>query len=247
MPRSFLALGNFYQTIGLAEIQDSVSLKQSLPTERDRFYFDNALATMQQHFRQSEKPLFIYIETMTAHSPYNNPLFPQERLNVGDPGNAAEINEYLRRVSMDKEDGDYFLSELKRRFPEEPFLVIRFGDHQPRITRDLLRATLINSMGVITLKAGIGATDDVSKGFTTYYSLNAVNFEPPPLPSYEILDVPFLQTIILDAAGLPLSEAQQERKRLMMVCEGLYFECKDSSEILTFHRRLINSGIVTLH
>jgi hypothetical protein len=68
-----------------------------------------------------------------------------------------------------------------------------------------------------------------------------VNYSLPPLPDYDVLDVPFLQTVILDAAGLPLTPAQQERKRLMAVCAGRYFGCND---ILAFHRRLIDSGIV---
>jgi hypothetical protein len=37
---------------------------------------------------------------------------------------------------------------------------------------------------------------------------------------------------------------QRERERLMVACEGRYFGCQPSSEILAFHRRLINSGFV---
>jgi hypothetical protein len=34
------------------------------------------------------------------------------------------------------------------------------------------------------------------------------------LPKYDVLDVAFLQTVLLDAAGLPLTPAQQERTGL---------------------------------
>jgi hypothetical protein len=74
--------------------------------------------------------------------------------------------------------------------------------------------------------------------------LTAYNYSPPPLPDYDVLDVAYLGTVMLEAAGLPLSEAQRERKRLMAVCEGRYFGCEPRSEILAFHRRLINSGLV---
>jgi hypothetical protein len=48
---------------------------------------------------------------------------------------------------------------------------------------------------------------------------------------------------MLKAAGLPLSASQQERQ-LMLACEGRYFGCEPRSQILAFHRRLINSGFV---
>ena len=61
---------------------------------------------------------------------------------------------------------------------------------------------------------------------------------------YDPLDVAYLGTAMLEVAGLPLSAVQRERERLMVACEGRYSGCQPSSEILAFHRRLINSGIV---
>ena len=58
------------------------------------------------------------------------------------------------------------------------------------------------------------------------------------------LDIAYLGTVMLEVAGLPLSAAQRERKRLMMACQGRYFGCEPRSKILAFHRRLINSGLV---
>jgi hypothetical protein len=70
------------------------------------------------------------------------------------------------------------------------------------------------------------------------------NYSLPPLPGYDPIDVAYLGTVMLEVARLPLSAAQRERKRLMVACEGRYFGCQPSSEILAFHRRLINSGFV---
>ena len=64
---------------------------------------------------------------------------------------------------------------------------------------------------------------------------------PPPLPNVETLDVPYLPSVILVAAGLPLSDVARERLRLMMHCDGRYHGC---SEIPRFHRRLIDAHIV---
>ena len=47
---------------------------------------------------------------------------------------------------------------------------------------------------------------------------------------------------MLDLAGLPLSDSHRERKRLMELCKGRYYSCKEREEILAFHRRLIDFG-----
>ena len=66
----------------------------------------------------------------------------------------------------------------------------------------------------------------------------------PALPQFETLDVPYLGTVILDLAGLPLSDSHRERKRLMELCKGRYHGCAQREEILVFHRRLIDSGVM---
>lgn len=79
---------------------------------------------------------------------------------------------------------------------------------------------------------------------TTYYAIDAVRYQPPGLPALDYLDVPYLGTMVLDAARLPLSDAYRERKRLMLLCNGRYRDCPLQDEILTFQRRLIDSGLV---
>ena len=56
--------------------------------------------------------------------------------------------------------------------------------------------------------------------------------------------MPYLGLVVLEAAGLPLSESYQERKRLMQLCGGRYATCAKRDEILAFHRRLIDSGLL---
>ena len=41
------------------------------------------------------------------------------------------VDEYLRRQAMSAQDYAGFLTRLRRQFPDESFLLIRFGDHQP--------------------------------------------------------------------------------------------------------------------
>jgi hypothetical protein len=56
--------------------------------------------------------------------------------------------------------------------------------------------------------------------------------------------VPYLGAVILQQAGLPLSEPYKERLRLMEVCHGVYHGCSRRNEILGFHRRLIESNLI---
>ena len=48
-----------------------------------------------------------------------------------DLGNEPEVDEYIRRQTMSAHDYKEFIARLKRDFPDESFLVVRFGDHQP--------------------------------------------------------------------------------------------------------------------
>jgi hypothetical protein len=174
---------------------------------------------------------------MASHGPYDSAYMPEVNVPGGGPGTSAEMSEYLRRAAMASLDRDFFMEEIKRRFPDEPILVVRYGDHQPSATRDLIN----DVWGDDSPDVG----PDGSPGpFITFYAAAGHNFPVPPLPEYDPLDVAYLGTVILEASGLPLSAPQRERKRLMMVCAGRYSRCKPPSEILTFHRRLINSGLV---
>jgi hypothetical protein len=116
-------------------------------------------------------------------------------------------------------------------------LVTRYGDHQPSATHDL-----VNDVW------GDDSPDVGSSGapgpFITFYAMEGLNYPVPPLPDFDPLDIAYLGTVLLEAAGLPLSGVQRERKRLMGVCAGRYSGCEPRSQIMAFHRRLINSGFV---
>jgi hypothetical protein len=162
---------------------------------------------------------------------------PEENVPAGGPGTSAEMSEYLRRAAMAKRDGDLLMDEIKRRFPREPILVVRYGDHQPSATRDLINGEWGDESP--EFREGMAPSP-----YITFYAMAGQNYPVPPLPGYDLLDIAYLGTVMLEAAGLPLSEAQRERKRLMAACQGRYFGCEPRSEILAFHRRLINSGLV---
>ena len=194
MLRNFVSNDRFYASIGLKEIFDMKSQGAKTTQERDRFYYGNALAEMERHFKASRQPMFTYIQTMSAHWPYDYTYEPEVDVPGGAPGTNPEMHEYLRRVSMAKMDLDYLLGELRRRFPRERFLIVHYGDHHPMATRTLLGFDNDTEAEDVTL-------DPESIGFITYYAARGINYRVPALPQYETLDVAYLGTVILDLAG----------------------------------------------
>ena len=237
MLKNFVSNDRFYNSIGLREIFDLQAQGAKSARERDRFYYGNAMAEMARHFAKSGKPIFTYIQTMSAHWPYDYTYEPELQVPGGGPGVEPEMHEYLRRVSIAKMDYDYLLSELRSRFPTERFLIVHYGDHHPTATRTLLGYSQDTQAEDVIL-------DDQSIGFITYYAVQGINYRVPPMPQYTTLDVPYLGTVMLDLAGLPLSDSHRERKRLMELCRGRDHSCPLREQILLFHRRLIDSGVM---
>ena len=130
-------------------------------------------------------------------------------------------------------------SELAKRFPNERFLIVHYGDHQPTSTW-----SLISEADRTAIRSKDRNLTKDSAAYLTYYAVDGINYDVPPLPDIATLDVPYVGTVLLEAAGLPLSPAYQERKRLMQACNGRYNGCDKPNEILSFHRRLIDSGLM---
>jgi hypothetical protein len=229
---NFLSHDKFYRSIGFDQLFDQDAQGLSSIHERDRVYFENALAAIDRHLRASSAPFFVYVQTMTAHGPYSFKYLPDEDVPGGGPGTSREMSEYLRRAAIVQRDGEWLMEELKRRFPEQRILIVRFGDHHPTATSGLLASDARDG------------SSPISSRFTTFYAIKGHNLVVPTLPGYDAIDVPYLGNIILEAAGLPLSEAQTHRRALMQACAGKYFGCERRDEILAFHRRLIQSDLV---
>jgi len=61
MLKNFVSNDRFYASIGLREIFDLKAQKAKTAQERDRFYYNNAMAEMERHFKASKRPLFTFI------------------------------------------------------------------------------------------------------------------------------------------------------------------------------------------
>ena len=237
MLKTFISSAAFYTSIGIKEIFDAKDQQAPTSFERDRFYFGNALNALESHVAASKAPLFTFIETMATHWPYHVTFFPDEKVPGGGEGVDAEMNEFLRRLWLSKTDLEDFRAKLASRFPKERFLIVHYGDHHPVATRRLL------GFGPELEAEDVDLPPD-SPGFITYFAMQGVNFTPRALPTIDPIDVAYLPALIIYAAGLPLPDSYAERLRLMKDCGGRYYDCADRNEVLDFHRRLTDAGLL---
>lgn len=237
--KGFFGSARFFETAGLTQIYDARAQKAASAAERDSFYYANMLAEIGRRVERGEGPLFVYLQTMSAHWPYDVTYWPERDVPGGGPGTHREMHEYLRRLAMAKQDYDALLKDLAARFPGERFLVVHYGDHQPLATRFFFG---FDGEEIEEINRRL---PDASPAFVTYFAVDAVNHAPPALPDVNVLDSAYLGAVILEQAQLPLPDSWRERARLMRACDGAYALCADRGAILRFHRRLIESGIVS--
>lgn len=243
MLSTFVAAGPFYKSIGFQDFFDSKAQDAKSYKERDAFYYGNFVKYLDESLTNSKRRVFAYVSTNATHHPYTSAIEPELDVHQNDPENSPEMNEYLRRMLIAKMDYDAFVKTLAERFPGEKFVIVRYGDHQPMVTRDILE------MRQIHMAANADPSFDIaqSEKFATYYTVDAIGMVPPPLPDFEILEVPYLSTVITTAAGLPPTEDYIARLVLMHHCRGLYYSCADKRTVLDFHRRLVDAGMVDIN
>ena len=104
----------------------------------DQFYYDQALKVFAREQPQ-QSPVFMFVYLTANHFPWTD-VYRPDLTPAGwtPPGNTAEVDEYIRRQAMTANDYREFTERLKRDYPDESFLVLRFGDHQPAISQKLL-------------------------------------------------------------------------------------------------------------
>jgi Sulfatase len=234
----FLGASSYYKGVGIADFVDGKALGSHV-FEPDRFYFDAAQRMIERDRRLG--PMFIYVYLTANHFTWDYQFHP-ELTPAGwrDPGNAMpEVNEYLRRQAMSERDYAGFLAGLKRNFPGEEFLIVRYGDHQPDFAKLLIDPTIdVWELGERLLRFD-------PRYFATYYAIDAINFTPPALGSaLDVLDAPYLPLIVQEAAGVPLDPSFAEQKRILERCAGLFYGCADGAEARRFNRALIEAGLI---
>ena len=233
---AFMSARSFQTTTGIERFYDAHDLGAK-DVEPDSFFYDSALKLMPQ--RSSHKPFFMFVYLAANHFPWETRFRPELTPAWRAPGNMPVVDEYLRRQAMSAADYKSFIVQLKKQFAGEPFLIVRYGDHQPEFSPHLLDPALD--------EAGIGAKLESydPRYYATYYAIDAVNFEPVKSPAVmDTIDAPYLPLVIQEAAGIPLDPSFAEQKEIMMRCKGLFYACKNGAEARRFNRLLIEAGLI---
>jgi hypothetical protein len=233
---AFMGARGFQTTTGIQRFYDARDLGAK-GVEPDSFFYDKAAKLIAE--QPVNTPLFTFVYLAANHFPWETKFRPELLPSWRSPGNVPVVDEYLRRQAMSANDYAAFVANLKKKFPAQPFLIVRYGDHQPEFSSKLLDPDLD--------EARVARKFDTydPRYFTTYYAIDAINFEPVKSPAMmDTIDAPYLPLVIQEAAGIPLDPSFEEQKNIMLRCKGLFYACKDGAEARRFNRLLIEAGFI---
>jgi hypothetical protein len=233
---AFMSARSFQATTGVQHFFDQHDLG-TRRIEPDSFFYDAAARMIDRGHGRS--PMFIFVYLAANHFPWDYRYRPDLMPRWQDLGNAPLVDEYLRRQAMSAQDYADFLTRLKRQFPDDSFLLIRFGDHQPDFAAALIEPDLDDN----AVARRLMAYDP--RYFTTYYAIDAINFTPADLSSaLDTIEGPYLPLVVQEAAGLPLDSSFAEQKKILARCKGLFYACAGGAEARHFNRMLIDAGLI---
>jgi hypothetical protein len=233
---AFMSARSFQTSTGMQNFLDQKALGTSR-VEPDQFYYDAARRMIERE--RGNGPMFLFVYLAQNHYPWNYRWRPDLLPEWKDLGNTPLVDEYLRRQALSQHDYADLLDHLKHDFPTESFLLVRYGDHQPDFASFILEPNLD--------EAGIAQrlTSFDPRYFTTYYAIDAVNYQPVNLSeARETIEGPYLPMIAQEVAGLPLDASFAEQKRIFQRCKGQFYACAGGAEARRFNRLLIDAGLI---
>ena len=233
---AFMSARGFQTSTGIQRFYDSRDLGTK-QIEPDSFFYDKAMGLMAQESPATPQFMFIYLAA--NHFPWETRFRPELMPSWRNPGNEPIVDEYLRRQAISADDYRAFIAGLKKKFPGQPFLIVRYGDHQPEFSPHILDPGLD--------EAGIGKKLEHydPRYYATYYAIDTISFEPVKSPAVmDTIDGPYLPLVIQEAAGIPLDPSFEEQKKIMLRCKGLFYSCKQGAEARRFNRLLIDAGLI---
>ena len=179
------------------------------------------------------------IITSATHFPYDWRLSPDDDTEAGGEANSPEFNEYLRRLALGQKDWNAFRAELAAAFAGRRFVLAHFGDHLPFIA-----GALRNDVPEGDIGAGAPDRKRFPDLYETYFKFEGLGMKLAPTPAFARLDVPYLSTLLLEAAGLPLDDAFRARARLMRQCDGRMDGCPAAEAVGRLYRGQIGRAHV---
>jgi hypothetical protein len=233
---AFMSARSYHTSTGVQTFLDRAQMGTN-ETEFDRFYFDAAAKMIARE--HAKAPMFVYVYLAANHFPWDYAWKAEMTPDWKALGNTFLVDEYLRRQTTTMQDYAAFIERLKREFPDERFLLVRYGDHQPDFASQMLEPGLD--------EAGIAkrVMNYDPRYFTTYYALDTINYRPRNVNSaLDTIEGPYLPLIVQEAAGLPLDASFAEQKKILERCNGLFYGCNAGAEARRFNRLLIDAGLI---
>jgi hypothetical protein len=240
--RNFMNYDAFYESVG---VKDRVFI-DDLPkpfdvegyekTGSDAMFFEATRRLVAERCTDDTAPLLTIVLTNFNHGPHFQrrvapDSFDAARAFALESLEDTQYGEYYARLAETAASWDRLRTDLGRLDPERQMLAIHYGDHQPVLTRRIER--------------GLKLTEDNRRHLKTFYAIEGINMEPVamPVPPGAPLDVAFLGTMALQAAGLPLDWIFATRAGLFYDCGSAYFN-STSERKKRFHRSLVDLGVV---
>ena len=186
-----------------------------------------------------DQPLFVFTLTLHQHgphmtpleelpAPFDKPLF-SGRFKPPDLDRWLNLNlgNYLQRAALSSRMLDELESMLWSSGRET--VLMHFGDHQPSFD---------GAMHAIPKTVPKAAGPNASR--VTYFMLKT-SFPMARMRHYDALDIVYLGSLLLDAAGVPKDAFYQANTLLRERCAGRYLTCKDSGMLASYHNYLFNT------
>ncbi|MCJ8052123.1 sulfatase [Shinella curvata] len=238
MPMQYNSIneGPFLKSLGFQEIYDADRMSLPVMGVRDTNYFDNAKAMIAQHRKDDKRPLFVLVQTMFTHSPYENtiePVVAGEHVYADDAG----ANEYLRRVGASRNDLVAYREAVKADPGTRGSVFLEFGDHQSIATKPYILERTDDDNPFTTFRSPV---------YETFYAIHGFG-TPVDYDTLDIVDAPFLMSRILAATDLPSSPVFDDLAMLSDVCRGEFHTCAQRAEVDRHIRRRMDADMLQLN
>ena len=229
---NFINARNAYRAYGFDKFYDTNDLGLHVWHASDAQIFA-ATKKVYDENKKPGQPVFIMVLTMQQHGPHDVvPLaelpapFDHGLLTTLPANQQLNLSAYLSRL----QDSDAGIAQLEQDFLHraQPTVLIHFGDHQPAF------GGLIREMPR-TLSAEL----EPYKDYLTYFMLKS-NFAGAALPDYPMLDIAYLPSMVLKAAGLPDDPYFSALSSMRTRCHGLYDDCPDKPLLKSYYAWIFN-------
>lgn len=241
MPLNYHSLneGPFLKSIGFQEVYDAEAIGHDPMTVRDKTYFDFVEKLIAEHRREDGRPLFVQVQTMFAHSPYDSVLLPEVKVPAHPFSDVPDINEFMRRVAAARIDIEAFRDNREIAPGPNGSVVAEFGDHQSIATREMALAGRDKQTVLSDFRSPI---------YETYFIVHGYGATVDYSRLHQGEDAAFLAARLLDAVtGLPKSPMFEDLLKVSDACGGRFHTCEERKHVDANLKKRIAGGLLAMN